>query len=434
VLTAIAVLLLASGSPALANEPVTMSAAELFAFADGARDRGDFATAETAYRALGENPDMELRTEARFRLALMLADSMGKPREAAVELRRILDEKPKAARVRLELARLQAMLGNIGAAERELRAVHAATALPPEVEQMVRFYAAALNARKPFGGSFEVAIAPDSNINRATRSDTLGTVIGDFTLDDNAQAQSGVGLTLRGQAYLRQPVSNAADLLARVSASGDFYREHQFDDWALSFQVGPEFAVGTDRLAFSVGPAWRWYGTDPYSLALGGNASWQHPMSKRAQLRVEAGYARVENRRNDLQDADNYSLSAALDRAFTARSGGGLQLFANREAARDPGYSTASGGVTAYVFREFGRTTVVASLGYSHLKADERLFFFPRRRVEDRYAGSIAGTFRSLRIGSFAPLARLRWERNKSSVEIYDFSRVSAEFGITSAF
>jgi molecular chaperone DnaK len=67
----------------------------------------------------------------------MLADKEKKYREGAVLLREILDEKPDAARVRLELARLQAEMGNRAAAERELRAAEAA-GLPPEVERMVQ--------------------------------------------------------------------------------------------------------------------------------------------------------------------------------------------------------------------------------------------------------------------------------------------------------
>ena len=70
-------------------------------------------------------------------------------------------------------------------------------------ERLVDRYSAALRAQKPLGASFELAIAPDSNINRATRSDTLGTVLGDFTLNQDAQARSGVGLALRGQVYGR---------------------------------------------------------------------------------------------------------------------------------------------------------------------------------------------------------------------------------------
>lgn len=170
-----------------ARKSVQLTPAQLFLFADAARDAGDFAAAESAYRALAANPDIDLRTEARFRLGLMLADRMGRPRDAAIEFRRILDEKPDAARVRLELARMDAMLGRLGAAEREFRAAQATGQLPPDVERAVRFYASALAAAKPFGGSIELALAPDSNINRATRSDTLGTVIGDFTLSDDAK-------------------------------------------------------------------------------------------------------------------------------------------------------------------------------------------------------------------------------------------------------
>jgi hypothetical protein len=413
--------------------PVTLSAGELFVFADNARDAGDFATAESAYRALASNPEMEIRTEARFRLAMMLADRMGKFREAAIEFRAILDEKRDAARVRLELARMHAMLGNLGAAEREFRAAEAA-GLPPEVERMVRFYANALSEQKAFGGSVEVALAPDSNINRATRSDTLGTVIGDFTLDEDAKARSGVGLSLRGQAYWREGLAPGARLLVRLSADADLYRNSRFDDVSAGLQVGPEYDSGRDRIQLSAGPTWRWYGLDPYSFGLGINAGWQHPVGKRAQMRINAGVSHVDNRRNALQDAESYLLSASLDRAVSARFGGGGQVFAAREDARDPGYATTSGGASIYAFREIGRTTAVVTLGYSRLEADERLFLYPRRRVDDRFSASIAGTFRSLRIGSFAPLARLRWERNISRVEIYDYGRISAEFGISSAF
>lgn len=412
---------------------VTLTPNQLFALADTARDSGDFATAEIAYRALAENPDVELRSEARFRLGLMLADRQQRWRDAAVEFRRILDEKPHAARVRLELARMQAMLGNLRAAGREFRAAEAA-GLPPEVERLVRFYANALSARKPLGGSIEIAFAPDSNVNRATRSDTLGTVIGDFTLDEDARARSGLGLSLRGQGYLRVGLERHSQLLVRLSGSGDFYRSGRFDDYALSLQAGPEYTSGKDRIAFYAGPGWRWYGRDPYSITLGGGANWQHPLGKRAQLRVEAAISDVDNRRNDLQDSTATTLSVALDRAISARMGGGVQVYGNRDAARDPGYATASGGVSLYAFRELGKTTAVLSLGYSHLEADRRLFLYPRRRIDDRYTVSVAGTFRSLRIGSFAPLLRLRYERNRSTIELYDFRRVSGEFGVTSAF
>lgn len=415
------------------SNPVTLTPAQLFQFADDAVARGDFAVAEKAYRALAENPDIELRTEARFRLGMMLADRVGRPREAAVEFRKILDEKPSAARIRLELARMNALMGRLGAAEREFRAAQAA-GLPPEVERMVRFYANALSAAKPVGASFEIALAPDSNINRATKSDTLGTIIGDFTLDDSAKAQSGVGLALRGQGYFRRPIGRRSALLLRLLGNGDFYRDNAFDDFSLGVLAGPELRRGTDKFAVSIGPTWRWYGTIPYSFSATATAGWQHPTGKRSQIKIDAGVAHVDNRRNDLQDAWSWSLSASFDRAFSARFGGGVQAYGVREAARDPGYATATGGVGAYLFREFGKTSAVLTLGYSHLEADARQFLYRARRIDNRFSASVAGTFRALRIGALAPLARVKWERNISTIELYDFDRIAGEFGVTAAF
>lgn len=415
-------------------QPLQLTAAQLFQYADAARDAGDFSTAETAYRALASNPDIELRSEARFRLALMLADRMGRPRDAAIELRRILDEKPSAARVRIELARMDALLGRFGAAEREFRAAQATGQLPPDVERAVRFYASALAAAKPVGGSIELALAPDSNINRATRSDTLGTVIGDFTLSDDARAKSGLGLSARAQGYARLPLGTKTRLLARISGSGDFYRTGQFDDYALALQLGPEFLSGADRITLAAGPSWRWFGQRPFTSGWGGSAVWQHPLGKRTQLRAETAVSRVDNRRNDLQDSTIYAATLGLDRAFSARFGGGVQLRASRTAARDPGWSDWTGGGSAYLFRELGRTTLVLDGSYARLVADERLFLYPRKRIDDRLAVGFAATFRAIQFKGIAPFLRLRAERNRSTVGIFDFSRRAAEFGLTSAF
>lgn len=413
-------------------DTVQMTPAQLFAFADNARDRGDYATAETAYRALTRHPDIELRTEARFRLALML-DGQGQQREAAVLLRRILDEKPDAARVRVELARIQARLGNVRAAERELRAAQAA-GLPPEVERLVEFYASALNSSRLYGASVELALAPDSNINRATRSDTLGTIIGDFDLDEDARATSGLGLASRAQLWGRLPLSSGIVLRGEANANGSFYRENQFDDYALGLELGPELQSGADRFSLTGVVQWRWFGRQPYAASWGAQGNWRHPLDRRTQLRLDASVLRTEDRLNDLRDATRYSLEAGVNHAFTQEMGGGLRLTGSRNEARDPGYSTARGGASAYLYRDLGRTTMVGSIGYSHLEADERLFLYPERRRDDRFDASISATFRALRVGTFAPILRLRYERNWSTVEIYDYDRVAAELGITAAF
>lgn len=413
--------------------PIQLDATGLFRVAERAEAAQDWAVAEVAYRALAEDPDPELHTEARFRLALLLADRLGNPAQAGQVLYRILAEKPGAARVRLELARVEAQMGRRAAAARALRGLQGAQ-LPPEVERMVRFFSGTLAAARAFGGSIEVAALADGNANRATRSDTLGTVIGDFTLDRDARARPGLGMTMQAQGQARAGIAPQADLLVRISGSADIYQEHRFDNIALALQAGPDFASGRDRIRLSAGPVWRWYGGRPYSMAWGGAAEWQHPVGQRSRLRIDGAINATDNRRNALQNGTVLSAGLSLDRVVSQRLGGGVQVQASRTTARDPGYADVTAGGTLYVFRSMGAATLVLSGSYSRLEADARLFLYPRRRRDDRFSAMASATMDRAPIAGFAPFARVRAERNRSTVEIYAYSRLAVEAGLSRSF
>ncbi len=409
-----------------------MTAQQLLEFAESAVRSGDFATAETTYHALLDDPTVEVRSEARFLLAMLLVRRQ-RPTEAAILLRKILDEQPGAQRVRLELAHILDIMGDDAGARRTLREAQAG-GLPPEVARFVDRYSAALRARKPLGATIEFAIAPDSNINRATRSQSLGTVLGDFTLDENAKERSGVGISLRGQTYARLPLSVSANVLARASGSADIYGRQKFNDFALAFTTGPEFNFGADRLSIEAGGLWRWFGGSAYSQSETIGVNFSRSLGRTAQLRAAANLALVDNHLNPLLDGQTYSGSVGYERAFSSRAGFGITASGERQALHDPGYSSWSGQVSVSGYRELGATTLFATLSYGRLKADERLLLFPRTRSDHLYRASLGATFRNLRIGTFAPFVRATLERNRSTIEIYDFRKVRTEFGFTRAF
>lgn len=420
-------------SPTLQAQPrVLVSSSQLFALAEEAQARGDARTAETAYRALAANPDLPIRTEARFRLGMMVGKA-GRQTEAAVLFRQILDEQPKAQRVRLELAQILDQLGDESGARRALREVQAG-GLPADVVRLVDRYSAALRAQKPFGANFEAAFAPDSNINRATRSDTLGTVIGDFILDEQARQKSGVGAALRGQVYARIRLSETAGLLGRVSGTADLYRESDFNDRALALSAGPELRLGRDRLSAEASRTWRWFGGELFLRSTTLGLTYLRPLGRRSQLRLSGTAGTVNHRLNRLQGGRSYSASFAYERALSATTGIGASLALDRQALRDPGYATRSGQLAAFAYHELGATTLVGSLSAGRLNADGRLFLYPERRHDQLYRASVGATFRQFEIGSFAPFLRLTRERNKSSIEIFDFRRTRTEFGIARAF
>ena len=410
-----------------------VDAVELFRLAEAARAEGRTTDAETMVRALTVDPDAEVRAEARFRLATML-EALGRRQDAAVLLRRLLDEKPDAARVRIELARLLAQMGDESAARRELRQVQTG-ALPPDVALAVDQFATVLRSRKRLGGSFELALAPDSNINRATSAQVLDTVIAPLQLSDDARARSGLGLRASGQGYARLPLTSSLSILPRIAEQADLYRDGRFNDVSLSLATGLDWqADPRDRITPILSQGWRWFGGPLYSSTQSGAVNWTHAAGRRAQLSAAAVGGTTRYPRNPLQNGALFSLSASYERAFSARSGGSLSLSVTRQTARDPGYASVSGGPSLLGWRDSGRTTIFATVGAARLEGDAPFFLFPDRRRDWLLRGSVGATMRRFTLFGFAPVLRATAERNISTVGLYDYRRFAVEAGITRAF
>lgn len=415
-----------------ARTVIRMDAHQLLLFGEQAERVGNATAAESAYRSVARDPDRGRRAEARLRLARLLAAG-GKRSQAAVQLRRVLDEQPDAAPVRLALAQLLASIGDEAAARRELRAVRAGE-LPLEVGRLVDRFSEALRVRKPLGARLEIAVAPDSNINRATRSDSVGTVIGPFDISDDGRQTSGVGVALRGQGYGRVAVADDLALLGRVSTSADLYRHSRYNDIALDFAAGPEFHVDRSRIRVELGATRRWFGDRPLfdSVRLAGSLS--KPLGARTHLSLSGSAAVLDNRMNDLQSGKSYGGRAAIERALSPVSGVSLSLSGERHAALDPAYSTSSWRAGLLGWRELGRTTLTAAVEHGRLEADERLALFLDKRSDLYTRLSVGATLRQFSLGGFAPLVRASFERNQSSIEVYDYRRRRTEIGIARAF
>jgi hypothetical protein len=348
-------------------------------------------------------------------------------------LRQLLDENPGAQRVRLELAALQLRLGDEEGARRMLRAASAGS-LPREVARLVQRWSEVLRSRKPSGFNLELSLAPDSNINRATRSDTLGTVLGDFALDPDGRARSGVGLGVGMSAYRRVPVGAGASLVGRLTGSGQFYREKQFNQVDAEEALGAELTLGRNRLLVEGGAGQSWFGGELYQRQMRATALIRRPLGPRTEAGLRVTGAAFDNRFNAFQDGRSITGELSLEHAFTARSGILLTGTGERFKARDPGYATRRWQLSATGWQELGATTIFAGAAFSRLKGDEPLLLFPDARRDRLLRLSAGATLRGLSFGNFASFLRVMRERNLSNLELHDYARTRTEVGFTRAF
>ena len=409
-----------------------LTAADLFGLAERAVAADRPGDALEIYRALGHDPDAEIRAEALFRHGMLLG-ALKRYSEAATVFRELLDQKPGTARVELELARVLAAMGDEAGARRAIRQAQA-SGLPNDVAIVVDQFAGALRSTKQFGGSLDIALAPDTNVNRATSATTLDTVIAPLTLSDDARRRSGIGFKLSGQAFARLRLSEKLALLPRMSTAASLYRTSQFNDISGSALLGLEWRHGQDRLTPALGSTMRWYGGRRYAWTQTVAIDWLHPIGRLTELAVSGSAAHVRYALNHLQDGGLFDVSISGEHALDARSGIGASIGGTRQSARDPGYATTSGNLSIFGWRDLGRATLFASAGLRRTEGDARLLLFRDRRREWLYEASLGVTFRKLNYRGFAPVVRLRYERNSSTIAIYDYRRLAADFGITRAF
>ena len=410
-----------------------LSSTQLFALADEARRKGDTGVAVQAYQALARDPNADIRAEAMFRHAKLLSDT-GKLEGAATLFRRVLDQKPDAVVARLELAQTLDRMGDKDAAWRELRSAQA-SGLPPQVARLVDRYSEALRSARPMGATVEFAVAPDSNISLATHSDTLGTVLGEFDIDQDSQAQSGLGLAMRGQAYRRVSLGGGrTSLLVRTNGQANLYRKSNFNVLALDVAAGPEFQLGRSRVQVEVGANQFWLGQTPHTRTTRVRGTWWVPIGSQSQLRIDAAAKLADNRVNDLEDGKRFTGEVSLEHAFSASTGAALNASFERAALADPAYSTWGWRAGALAWRDVGRSTLTVNVEMGRLKADERLILFPHRRADRYLRLAFGSTWRQLTVAGFAPFTRVTFERNRSSIEFYDYRRTRTEFGVVRPF
>lgn len=422
----------ASSDAALRSHSASVSAAQLLTLAEKEIEVGNVVAAKTIYGALESDPNVAIRSEARFRHAQILIREKHL-NEAALLYRKILDEQPEAQRVRLELAELLARMNDLSGARRLLRQAQAG-GLPQDIARAVNQYAAALRSQKPITASFEVAVAPSTNINRATSATTLDTVLAPFQLSDDARAKSGLGLRIGGQTTARLPVASTLKLMMVISGHGSFFRQSSFNDMRASSQIGAEVQIGALRLQPLIGRNWRWYGGERFARTDAVSVNVIKPVGKRAQIDATARVGRSSYRLNDFQNGATYDASATLERALSARAGGSATMFFERQDARVSGYATTAGGMQMLGWRDVGRSSLYLTAGLSRLVADDRIYLFRKPRREWLLRATAGGVFRALTVQHFAPLVRLSYERNQSTVGIYDYQRLGAEIGISRAF
>jgi tetratricopeptide (TPR) repeat protein len=396
--------------------------------------RGDVAAAEAALSAVVDAPD---RNDFDF-LRGTLAVRKGDYEAAIIAFRAILTRDATLNRVRLDLAQAYFLKGDDVAALFHFRAA-LAQGVPPEVMQNVTTYLNRIAARKRWTVDASLAVAPDSNINAATTSDTVDIFGLPFVLDPTAQRRSAVGAALSLDGSYRFALNNEWKLKSAAAFYGTAYGASAFNDRRLSAEIGPAYAPGADlEVVFLAAATRRWLGGDRFTTSAGLRIEGQKVLSSRWAVAAAAAW---ENRTYDSGTYADYTgpVYTAFTAATTALDAQSVAQFTAgvvRERARAPSlrarqYIAGLSYSRENIWRGFG---VAAAFQAAAIRYDAPLLAFgtARRDTQVDYRLSLSNAM--IDVWGFAPVLSLIHSDRYSNISLFEFHRIRGEFGVKRSF
>ncbi|MFK4870603.1 surface lipoprotein assembly modifier [Novosphingobium sp. ZW T3_23] len=375
-----------------------------------------------------------------------LARQQGKLAEAERRYRELLRLSPGFMPARLELARVLFENHKDREARRAFEDIRGLLASRGEqsrgVLATVDAFLGALKQRRSWQGSFALGPGYSTNLNQSSASYTCllaaldGSCLFERKVPDPIRA---MGLNFEGTLGRTLPFSGHQ--AARVSALlfGDVYPgHHDFSQTTLMLRAGYQYQSARDTVTLSPSLDLGTFGSNLLYEAPGGNAVWQHVLSPRTLLRIEANYRDYRYRQRGFRSQDG----ALTDLSLTAwyAPSPGWSVFAGPDFAN----KDAPAAVDAYrqwgarlgVNKAFGNAASLLLIG-SWRHRDTRAFneVFAARRREDQYNATAIARFPGLQFARLVPELVLQHTRVESTIDwLFSYRRTSASLRLSRTF
>jgi outer membrane protein len=361
--------------------------------------------------------------------------------EAIRQFRKVLVNHPEQTRVRLELARAMMLKGQDGGADHNFRLAQQDPNLPPNILATIQASRGILRDRRTWSFSYDVGIAPDSNITNGTDAETVDLNFGSrtipLTLDAQARAHSGIGQMAGFSGSYRLGLKGRTALLIEADSHFSNYKGVAADDFSTQIAAGPEFHL-SERSTMTVQAlgSQRLYGGKLATRQFGLRTSFQHNLDNGQRIGLSLDARRSHSGISSNYDGWQLGAYATYERVIGHNFVASANLYARRDALRAGAYSNFELGGTLGIGGELPHgINAGISGGIGRAAFDSPLTIFsalPRKdwRLNARaYLG-----LRAFRFMGFSPSISYSYSTNLSSLTLYDSKRSRFTFNLAHYF
>lgn len=372
--------------------------------------------------------------EQNFRLA-HLHQIAGQQNRAEEILRDILVANPEHYDARLSLAQILA-----GRKEYRAALYHLQFALggspPAKVQTDIRSVLRTVNQAPINYFNLFAAIAPDTNINRATDNREIDLNINDaslpFILDQDSLASSGIGVVFTANARYERPITRK--MLLRFDGIGSWlnFRGRQFDDLYLRAQSGVRWLYDNGSISSQAVTARRWFAGAGFASIVGGRIHWEHNL---LSLLRYGGSVEATWQSHDVdKDLDGWQTSVSVFSAYqmSASSLANASFTWTGKTSEIKRFGYNQEAINLGYVREFPWGLTVSLGQYLSLQNRKDIEpFFAKKRTDVFSRSLVQATKRDWSIWGLAPVISYGFTRNFSNIDLFSYTRHQVQLGFS---
>lgn len=359
--------------------------------------------------------------DAAFLLA-QAAARLGRHDEAAALYEGMLAANSALPRVRLELAREYAALGNTDKAIEQFQAVMK-NSPPPLVGENIKRYMGAMKTQKSWNARASLGYIYDTNVNAGPTADSVLMFGLPFTLSTDSKEKAGSGYNFGAGAGWLGGIGRGAALQADAQYSRTGYIDLKpFDSDVLSFSAGPTLQQKSYMLSMPLlyeyvlighkSYSYSWGASPQVMVPLGGNWTLSSGLVLQKKTYYVGGGAR---------DGSVWSLSAGAK----YRCAGDAFLQASyrhgSEGTKEAYLDNSSDGLTLGWYTALPRgLSLYLAPGFSYTKYSGTEAAYDHAR-KDRQYSAVANLSRAF--GPVSAALGYTFTRNDSNLGLYDYVR-----------
>ncbi len=377
----------------------------------------------------------------------MIALETGDPKTAASHFRTILKDHPGETRVRLELAKALLAQNKLGDADYHLRLAQNDENLPEDIGRAVSNARSIIRSKRNWKFGFDAGIAPDTNINSATSAETVDlnfspTLRIPVTLDEDARARSGTGITASTYGSIRLPLSQNTAIVADLDANMVNYKGKQSDDYSTQLAIGPEWRLGSrTNISLQGVGLYRWYGGNLAARQFGGKLNVQHDLSTTQRLAVQFDGRNTDSDFGEGNRGWQLGAAGTYEQVVAKSAIASISLFARRDMMELKSFSSKTLGFNLGIGGELplGINAGVFG-GVSRAVYDEPQAFFspdptaPEVRKDWRYQARVYLGLRQIRVMGFSPSIEYNFSQVSTNYAFFESNRHRVQFKVARYF